>query len=62
MRIFTAAGFNKLSARSKGYAVYMMGSREDQPDIPEEYEPSPKDKEEYERGQFAAMLEAQDSP
>ena len=58
----TAEQFDALSPRGKGYAVYMCGNREDQPNVPAEYEPAPEDREEYSAGQSAGVLEAQDSP
>ena len=57
----TKAEFEALSPYEKGYAVYWAGHRDDQPNIPERFEPMDGDREEYERGQFAAVLDAQDS-
>ena len=50
--------FEKLSPKEKGYAVYMAGCRDDQPHIPETYIPNSEEKEEYDEGQFAGVLEA----
>ena len=54
--------FLSLSPRLKGYAVYMAGCREDQPNIPETWTPKPEDQKEYDAGQFDGVLEAQDNP
>lgn len=61
MKVLSAEDFAMLSPYGKGYAVYMFGSREDQPNVPEEYEPSEEDKAEFDRGQFQAVLDVQDS-
>lgn len=53
--------FSEMSAYEKGYAVYMLGERDDVPEVPSSYEPSPEERAEYERGQLAAVLVAQDS-
>ena len=58
----TTKEFEALTPRQKGYAVYMAGCRDDQPNIPEEYTSALEDKEEYDAGQFEGMLEAQDNP
>ncbi len=58
----TAAQFAALSPRAKGYAVYTLGMWEDQPNIPETYEPAEADRAEYKGGQFEGAIEAQDSP
>ena len=60
--MLTAAEFEALTPREKGYAVYMAGCRDDQPNIPEEYTPAPEDQAEYDAGQFDGVLEAQDNP
>lgn len=52
--------FTQMSAYEKGYAVYMYGERKDYPDIPRTYKPTPQERANYERGQAAAVLEAQD--
>jgi len=52
--------FTQLSAFDKGYAVYMCGARDDYPDIPETYEPTAQERDEYLRGQALAVQHAQD--
>ncbi len=52
--------FDALSPRGKGYAVYMCGCRDDQPNIPSEFTPKPSDKDEYEGGIMEGILEMQD--
>jgi len=37
--MLTAADFSSLSPRQRGYAVYMAGCRDDQPNIPDERNP-----------------------
>lgn len=59
--MITKAEFKAMSAYEKGYAVYMAGSREDEPHVPADYKPRKEDRKEFERGQFQAMLQAQDS-
>lgn len=56
----TKSEFNAMPPRHKGYAVYMGGCRDDQPNIPRSFTPEPKDAVEYHAGYFAASLEAQD--
>lgn len=60
MKILSKEEFDNLTPYLKGYAVYMMGSREDQPNVPENYSPSETEKEEYEKGNFKAMLNVMD--
>ena len=60
--MMSKAEFDALTPREKGYAVYMAGCRDDQPNIPEEFTPAPEDKGEYDAGQFDGVLEAQDQP
>lgn len=62
MKIMSKAEFAALSAWGKGYAVYMAGMREDQPNIPAHYTPSPDERADYKAGQRAAVIEAQDMP
>jgi len=52
----TAAEFAAMTPRQKGYAVYMLGARLDQPNIPESYEPAPEDRAEYSAGQSDAII------
>ena len=60
--MLTKAEFEALTPRGKGYAVYMAGCREDQPNIPEEWTPAAEDQAEYDAGQGEGVLEAQDNP
>ena len=53
--------FTSMSAFAKGYAVYMYGARDGYPDIPETYEPTTQERDEYLRGQALAVQHAQDS-
>lgn len=60
----TQAQFDALTPYQRGYAVYMLGSRSDEPNVPEEKCPYPAgspDAAEWDSGQFQAMLTAQDS-
>jgi hypothetical protein len=62
--MLTKEEFDRLGPRSRGYAVYMMGSREDQPHVPDESNPfeyGSFEWEEWRIGQQKAVLEAQDS-
>jgi len=62
MSVFTQREFEDLTAYQKGYAVYLFGCRQDQPAVPESYEPAPTDLAQYEKGQYDAILAVQDSP
>lgn len=57
----TKEEFAQLTAYEKGYVVYWCGAREDQPNVPESYEPSDGERADYKRGQMQAVLDAQDS-
>ena len=64
-RAMTAEEFVALRPRGRGYAVYMAGARSDQPNIPNEKNPYPKDSlqaKAWDEGQFEGVLEAQDDP
>lgn len=52
----TAEAFTRLSPWEKGYIVYMIGMKDDQPNVPEIYEPTTNEIAEYESGKFAAVL------
>lgn len=55
--------FLALSPRQRGYAVYMMGSDSDEPNVPDEACPYPArsaNAEEWHEGQRLAVLDAQD--
>lgn len=60
MKVFSKQEFDAMSPYQKGYIVYMCGSRDDQPNIPEHYEPTEAEKKEFERGQLKAVLDVQD--
>jgi len=60
--VMTKSEFDCLSARQKGYVVYMVGARNDQPHVPETYVPCGNDADEYGAGQSDAVLEVQDCP
>lgn len=63
--MLTKEEFEALTPFQKGYAVYMAGSRDDEPNIPANYSPiwaSPQDKADFEAGQLQAVLEVQDCP
>lgn len=66
--MLTKRQFEKLSAYDKGYACYMLGAREDEPNVPNHWEP-PADhpirrhlKRRYDAGQRHAVIHAQDCP
>ena len=62
-RALTKEEFESLSPTDRGYAVYMAGERDDQPNIPNEKNPYPKgtkEHEEYDQGAFMGVLEVQD--
>jgi hypothetical protein len=59
-RPMTAAQFSALSPYGKGYAVYMLGDREDEPNVPKEWTPREDEAEEYKEGQMQAVLDVQD--
>jgi len=62
--MLTKEEFEALSPRDRGYAVYMAGSRDDQPNIPDESNPYPDGSIKaalWNEGQRIAVLEAQDS-
>jgi hypothetical protein len=54
----TAEEFEAASDFNKGYVVYMVGARKDQPNVPKKYD---CDSEEYRRGQRQAMIDVMDS-
>jgi hypothetical protein len=56
--------FLTLSARVRGYAAYMLGCRDDEPNVTDESCPYPDDSDqanEWHEGQRLAVLDAQDS-
>lgn len=56
----SVAEFEALSAYEKGYAIYMLGNRGDEPHVPKTYEPRDGERVEYERGQQQATQDTQD--
>lgn len=61
--MISAKKFLGLSAYSRGYAVYMLGERDDQPHVPNEMNPyatGSRDAIEWDRGNRQAMLDVQD--
>lgn len=61
MKIESHGQFRRFSAYYKGYAVYALGERDDEPHVPKTYTPSAEDREEYDRGQREACIEAMDT-
>lgn len=63
--MITKEEFEALSPFDRGYAVYMAGARDDQPNIPDEKEPpypvGSMEFNQYLSGQRHAVLEAQDN-
>jgi hypothetical protein len=60
----TREAFLALSPRTRGYVAYMLGARDDEPNVPDESCPYPTGTEqakEWDEGQFQAVLDAQDS-
>ncbi len=56
--------FKRLNAFQRGYAVYMLGKRKDEPNVPNERNPFPKGSiraKRWAEGQNVAALDAQDS-
>lgn len=60
-KVITKEEFENADAYNKGYAVYMVGAREDQPNVPATYTPTPGENAAYDRGQFDAYIEVLDS-
>jgi len=57
--------FRQLTPYARGFAVYMLGARSDQPNIPNEenpFVPTTEEHSEWDAGQTAAVHEAQDNP
>ena len=59
--VYTRAEFRRLSPRDKGFVVYMLGARKEQPNVPESYTPGKRYMREYLKGQRTAVQVAQDS-
>lgn len=61
--MLTKDEFEDLTPYERGYAVYMLGNRDDQPNVPNESNPYEIDSKEYlewERGQHMAVLHVMD--
>ena len=58
--MITERQFKRLNAFQKGFVVYMLGARTDEPHVPESYEPTVRERAHYEFGQQSAVIEAQD--
>ena len=59
----TKEDFEALAPVERGYAVYMCGCRDDQPNVPDEKNPYPGESAEHKRwaeGAMLACLEVQD--
>lgn len=62
--MITAEQFAALTPQQRGYAVYMLGERADEPYIPNEsnpYPPGSSEAAEWDEGQQFAVLDVQDS-
>jgi hypothetical protein len=59
--MITKEMFENATPFEKGYHVYMVGCREDQPNVPKEYTPSEEEREEYDRGQRRAIIDVIDA-
>ena len=65
MEVITENEFKNFTPRQRGYAVYMVGSRNDQPHVPDEDNPYKFESfewDEWEIGRDKAILEVQDNP
>lgn len=63
-RVISADEFARLSPRTRGWAVYVAGERDDQPNIPNEKNPYPAgshEHAEWDAGQQQAYIETLDS-
>lgn len=57
--------FEALDPKTRGYAVYMMGNRSDEPNVPNEDNPYPAGSPEHaawDDGQSLAVQDVQDDP
>lgn len=60
----TREEFEALPALSRGYIVYMLGARDDQPNVPDEQNPYPTgtpERDLWEQGQVRASIEVLDA-
>lgn len=53
--------FEKLTPRQRGYAVYMVGARDDFPGVPDEDNPYPVGSPEHEQWNLGQQLACQDT-
>ena len=58
----TKQDWESLDPYAKGYWVYLLGARKDQPNVPESYEPTEIEAAEYHAGQQRAVQSVQDNP
>lgn len=61
--LITQEEFQAFTPRQRGYAVYMVGSRADQPNVPDEENPYPRGSKAYAEwmsGLAQAIVHAQD--
>lgn len=58
--VVTNAEFASFTPYQKGYAVYMLGAREDQRNVPKEYTPTEADRVAFDEEQRQAVLDVQD--
>jgi hypothetical protein len=59
----TQDDFARLAPQARGYAVYMFGSRDDEPAVPDEgnpYRPGSPEADAWDRGQQQAVLDVTD--
>lgn len=61
--MITKALFAKLNPYQRGFIVYWVGANDDEPNVPDEtnpYPPGSRAAADWDRGQMAAILTAQD--
>jgi len=61
----TKEEFEQLTPYERGYAVYMLGCRDDEPNVPEEkcpYRIGTPEELAWSRGQTQALINVQDAP
>lgn len=65
IELITTEEFASLRPKRRGYVVYMMGARQDQPNVPDEANPYRKQSaahRAWDEGQFLGVLQSQDDP
>lgn len=63
--MITKEGFQILTPKQRGYVVYMCGARDDEPNVPDEENPYPKNStehREWNEGAAIACHQAADNP